>query len=126
MLRHHIVTSLADKTMLHHNRKNKALKMITGLCLLLAVSLTPAKAKAETPSVIFQSMHSVSMLAAELGGTRTNVLKTHQSITSYYPIEHIMWNVGSPWADKFLGTDGFLMTELLEELISIIAWVSQK
>ena len=112
--------------MLSSYRNTKRLGLITGLCLLLAVSLTPAEAKAETPSVIFQGMDGVSMLAADLGGNQTNILKTSQSITSYYENGHIVWNVGSPWADKFLGTNGFLWTELLEELISIIAWVSQK
>ena len=112
--------------MLSSYRNTKILVLITGLFLLLVVLLTPAEVKAETPSVISQSRDAVSVLAEELSDTQTNVLKTHQSTTSYYQIEHIMWNVGSPWADKFLGTNGFLMTELLEELISIIAWVSQK
>ena len=100
-------------------QNNKVLALVTGLCLLIVTFLVPTEVKAETHSVIFQRMDVVSMLETGLTNIQVNELKANQSNDGSNENEHIIWNAGSLWSDKFFGMDGFLWTDVLEEIISI-------
>ena len=104
----------------------KMLVLVTGFCLLLVACLAPTEAQAETHLVIFQSVDVVNMFAAELTDTPVSVINTSQNSYGSNANEHIIWNIGFHWSDKFLGMDMFLWADVLEEFMSIISQISQE